>query len=45
LEYKDRLSEGAWNVLPGIVFGTGTSVGITDTNAPSDSRFYRLLIW
>jgi hypothetical protein len=45
LEYKNRLTDSAWIVLPGTVFGAGASLCVTDTNAPSNSRFYRLRMW
>ena len=42
LEYKNSLTGSAWTPLPGAVTGTSGVVSLTDSNAPLESRFYRV---
>lgn len=42
-EYKDDLIQPLWSLL-GNAFGTGGAVTVTDTNAVSAQRFYRLRV-
>jgi hypothetical protein len=42
LEYKHSLDDPAWTPLPPAVTGTGGVMVLQDSNAPADSRYYRL---
>ena len=42
LEYKHFLDDPAWTPLPPAAAGTGGLMVLQDTNAPADSRYYRL---
>ena len=42
LEYKHFLSDPAWTPIGATVFGSNGVMTLQDTNAPADSRFYRL---
>ena len=44
LEFKNMLSDTTWTAAPGTVSGTNGMVKLTDSNAPSDSRFYRVRV-
>ena len=42
LEYKNSLGDGAWTPLSSPVAALGTEMVLQDTNAPVNSRYYRL---
>jgi hypothetical protein len=42
LEYKSSLADSTWTPLPGFVTGTNGVMSLIDSNAPPESRFYRI---
>ena len=44
VEYKNSLTDSNWTFLP-LVAGTGTNLVLTDTDAISSQRFYRVRRW
>jgi hypothetical protein len=44
LEYKDAISDTNWTSLPPSVPGTGSVIGLQDTNAPPAGRFYHVRV-
>jgi hypothetical protein len=44
LEYKNSLGDSNWTPVAGHVRGTNGAVSLTDSNAPSGGRFYRVRV-
>jgi hypothetical protein len=44
LQYKTSLSDASWITLPGTVTVTGTTATLTDANANSSQRYYRVMV-
>lgn len=45
LEFKRKLSDTNWTMLPTLVAGNGTNVVLTDVSPTNSQRFYRVRRW